>query len=37
MADSGAADTSADSHQRLERYQQVLLALVGLFGCLVMW
>ena len=37
MADSGAADTPAESYQRLERYQQVLLALVGLFGCLVMW
>jgi hypothetical protein len=37
MADSGAADTSAESYQRLERYQQVLLVSVGLFGCLVMW
>jgi hypothetical protein len=37
MADSGAADTSADSHNELERYQQILLVSVGLFGCLVMW
>ena len=37
MTDSAAADTSAGSHDKLERYQQVLLVLVGLFGCLVMW
>jgi len=37
MTDSGATDSSRATGGKLERYQQVLLVLLGLFGCLVMW
>jgi len=37
MPDSGASDTSQARDGKLERYQEVLLVLLGLFGCLVTW
>jgi hypothetical protein len=37
MTDPLATETAAATDGRLEPYQQVLLVLLGLFGCLVMW
>lgn len=37
MTDPRTTETAAATDNRLEGYQQVLLVLLGLFGCLVMW
>lgn len=37
ITDPGATHTSEARDGKLERYQQVLLVLLGLFGCLVVW
>ncbi len=37
MAAPSATETSQATDGRLETYQQVLLALLGVFGCLVLW